>query len=142
MNPESERLVRESWEILRPKSAVLAESFYARLFESSPAAASLFASTDMEAQRRKFIVMLHEIVRVLDHPRLLVSEVMDSGRRHVSYGARDEHYPAVGSALLWSIAQALGTDSTTEVLTAWREAFDLLATVMKQGASGEGTAAV
>ena len=137
MNPENERLVRESWEILGPKSGSLVDAFYARLFESSPEVSSLFAGTDMAAQKRKFVVMLHEIVRVLDRPHLLVTEVAESGRRHVVYGVQDAHYAVVGSALLWAIAQALGPASTTEVLFAWREAYDLLASEMKRAAAGE-----
>lgn len=135
MSPESERLVRESWERINPKSDAVVASFYAKLFAQSPDAASLFASTDMDVQRKKFAVMLHEIVRVLDHPRLLVSEVADSGRRHAGYGVLDTHYAPVGVALLAAINEALGPDTDPEVISAWREAYDLLAAVMRRAAS-------
>ena len=134
MSPESERVVRESWEMLKPRSDVMVTSFYDRLFAQSPDAAALFASTDMEAQRRKFAVMLHEIVRVIDQPLLLVSEVGDSGRRHVRYGVLDRHYVDVGSALLWAIADGAGDRATPELLSAWREAYDLLSSVMRRAA--------
>jgi hemoglobin-like flavoprotein len=135
MSPESERLVRQSWERINPKSDAVVASFYSKLFAQSPEAASLFGSTEMETQRRKFAVMLHEIVRVLDQPQLLVSEVADSGRRHAGYGVLDRHYAPVGVALLSAISEALGPDATPEVISAWREAYDLLAAVMRRAAS-------
>jgi hemoglobin-like flavoprotein len=134
MNPESERLVRESWEIISPKSDAMVASFYSRLFSLNPDAAKLFGSTDMEVQRRKFAVMLHEIVRVIDQPRLLVSEVADSGRRHVGYGVLDAYYVDVGVALLGAIGEALGNRFQPEIISAWREAYDLLAAVMQRAA--------
>jgi hemoglobin-like flavoprotein len=109
-------------------------SFYTRLFESNPDLAKLFRPTDMKEQRRKFLVMLSEIVRVIDMPELLISEVADSGKRHVSYGVQDRDYEDVGAALLWAIGQALGDRCTPEVLSAWREAYDLLAAVMRRAA--------
>ena len=134
MTPESERLIRESWEILRPRSDAVASAFYARLFESNPELERLFNTTDMAEQRRKLVVMLSEIVRALDRPEVLVSEVADSGRRHMNYGVHDRDYDDVGAALLWAIDQSLGDRSTPAIRAAWREAYDLLAAVMRRAA--------
>ena len=125
----------KAWEDLLPAGDALVASFYAKLFESNPALEKLFTPTDMKEQRRKFIVMLSEIVRVLDTPDLLISEVADSGKRHVTYGVQDRDYEDVGAALLWAIGEALGPRCTPEVLSAWREAYDLLAAVMRRAAT-------
>ena len=135
MTPESERLVRETWHLLAPMSGEFVGAFYAHLFEVNPDAARLFASTDMAEQTRKFAAMLHEIVRVLDRPDLLVSEVAASGRRHVGYGVRDRDYDDLGAALLWALEQRLGPAFTPEVRDAWREAYALLAAVMRRAAA-------
>lgn len=135
MSPESEQLVRESWEALQPAGDTLVASFYSKLFESNPALEKLFSPTDMKEQRRKFVVMLSEIVRVIDTPDLLISEVAASGRRHVGYGVSDRDYEDVGAALLWAIGNALGDRSSPEILSAWREAYDLLAAVMRRAAT-------
>lgn len=134
MSPESERLVRESWEAARPMSDAIVTAFYARLFESNPSLAPLFDGTNMAEQRRKFTVMVSEIVRVLDQPDLLVGEVADSGRRHVNYGVQDRDYEDVGAALIWALDQGLGERFTPETRAAWREAYDLLAAVMRRSA--------
>jgi hemoglobin-like flavoprotein len=140
MSPESERLIRESWEQLRPVSDAVVKAFYERLFESNPELAKLFDTTNMAEQRRKFIVMMSEIVRVLDQPETLVSETADSGRRHVHYGVRDRDYDDVGAALLWAIGDALGERATPQIKAAWREAYDLLAAVMRRAAMRESGA--
>jgi hemoglobin-like flavoprotein len=134
MSPESERLIRESWELLRPQSDAIAAAFYTRLFESNPALERLFDTTNMTEQRRKLVAMLSEIVRALDRPEVLVSEVADSGRRHVTYGVHDRDYEDVGAALLWAIDQSLGERGGPEIRAAWREAYDLLAAVMRRAA--------
>src|SRR5829696_3509294 len=131
MTPESERLVRETWERLAPMTDEVVGAFYARLFEANPDAARLFAATNMTEQRRKFAAMLAEIVRVLDRPELLVGEVAASGRRHVHYGVKDRDYDDVGAALLWALEHRLGAAFTPDVRDAWREAYALLAAVMR-----------
>jgi methyl-accepting chemotaxis protein len=135
VSPESERLVRETWKDIEPVGDGMVAAFYTRLFESNPQAHELFASTDMQEQRRKFRVMLAEIVRAIDNPELLISEVSASGRRHVGYGVQPRDYDDVGAALVWAIGHALGDRFTPEVQAAWREAYALLAAVMRRAAS-------
>jgi hemoglobin-like flavoprotein len=135
VSPESERLVRESWQQIEPISDEMVAAFYARLFESNPAAHELFAQTNMQEQRRKFRAMLAEIVRAIDNPNMLISEVAASGRRHVEYGVTERDYDDVGAALIWAIGNVLGERFTPEVNSAWREAYALLAAVMRRAAA-------
>ena len=138
MSPETERLIRESWAALQPVGDATVASFYAHLFESNPDLAALFHATDMTEQRRKFAAMMSEVVRVLDQPTLLVGEVADSGRRHIRYGVKDQDYEPVGAALLWALSEALGDRWTHDVSAAWREAYELLAAVMRRAAAHPG----
>ena len=145
MSPESERLVRESWAHIAPRRDELVAAFYSRLFEANPELARLFAHVNMSEQRRKFATMMDEIVRVIDAPDLLVSEIASSGRRHVTYGVRDRDYEDVGAALLWAFAYVLGDAFTPQIQSAWRDAYALLSAVMRRAAarqSGELPASV
>jgi len=137
MTPETERLVRDSWTRFEPVAVQSAEFFYEKLFELDPEARRLFARTDMEAQGRKVMQMFAEIVRTLDQPEALVSEVADLGRRHVHYGVRDSQYDSVGIALLWTLERGLGPGFTAEVRNAWTEAYLLLSTVLRRAAARE-----
>jgi hemoglobin-like flavoprotein len=135
VTPERERLVRDSWKQLEAVAEPHARLFYQHLFELDPGVARLFASTDMEAQGRKFWQMVTEIVRVLDEPDAMVTQVAALGHRHAGYGVTDDQYEMVGAALLWTLEQALGPAFTAEVRDAWAEAYLLLATVMRRAAS-------
>jgi len=137
VKPESEQLVRETWKQLEPVSDQLVSAFYARLFASNPAAAALFSNTNMTVQRKKFSNMLAEIVRAINDPDVLIREVAASGRRHVNYGVIDRDYDDVGAALVWAIGETLGPAFTPEVSAAWREAYALLAAVMRRAAARE-----
>lgn len=137
MSPESEQLIRDTWKELEPVSDSLVTAFYQRLFASNPAAADLFANTNMTEQRRKFSAMLAEIVRAISDPDVLIREVAASGRRHVHYGVTDRDYEDVGAALVWAIGETLGSAYTPEVNAAWREAYALLSAVMRRAAARE-----
>ena len=137
MTPESERLVRDSWERLRSEDTELVEVFYDHLFAINPGLRHLFASTSMELQRTKFTVMITEIVSALGDPAQLVRTVAPSGRRHVQYGVKPSDYDDVGAALLWAIGSVLGAEFTPELKSAWREAYTLLSAVMKRAGEQE-----
>jgi hemoglobin-like flavoprotein len=137
MRAETERLVRESWARFEPVAEQSAGFFYDKLFDLDPDAQRLFARTDMEAQGRKVMQMFAAIVRTLDQPDTLVSEVADLGRRHVHYGVRDSQYDSVGTALLWTLERGLGTAFTDDVRNAWTEAYLLISTVLRRAATRE-----
>src|SRR5262249_46635237 len=129
MRPDTDRLVRESWARFEPIAVQSARFFYDKFFELDPEASRLFAKTDMEAQGRKVMQMLAEIVRNLDQPEELVPEIADLARRHVHYGVHDSQYDSLGTALIWTLERGLGPAFTPEVRDAWTEAYLLLSTV-------------
>lgn len=134
MNAERKRLVLQSWESLAHDHDRVAIAFYERLFEIDVTARSLFANTNMIAQRAKFITMLGEIVRNLDMPKDLIPTVSALGRRHVDYGVRDIDYDRVREALFGALAAEAGDAFTDELRDAWEEAYALTVAVMKRGA--------
>jgi hemoglobin-like flavoprotein len=139
VTPESADIIRATWAQLTPRADAVADDFYRRLFDVSPDAARLFAHVDMPAQRRKFMHMVGELVRVVDDPGVLVSESVPSGRRHVGYGARDDHYAVVGATLLQAIEHALGPAYTADAAAAWRELYTLVSAVMRRAGARAAT---
>jgi hemoglobin-like flavoprotein len=137
MQAETERLVRESWARFEPIAVESARYFYEKLFELDPEAQRLFAQTNMEAQYRKVMAMFTEIVRLLDHPEELVSELADLGRRHVHYGVQDSQYDSVGVALLWTLERGLGEHFTPEVRDAWTEAYLYVSAIARRATTKE-----
>ena len=62
-------------------------------------------------------------------------------RRHVSYGAKAEHYPVVRVALLWTLEKGLGDGWTPEVADAWATGYGTLSGYMISEAYGRSLAA-
>jgi hemoglobin-like flavoprotein len=127
-------LVQESFEHVRPISEVAAELFYTRLFEIAPEVRPMFKG-DMKEQGRKLMTMLNVVVKGLSAPEKIIPAAQQLGVRHVDYGVRDEHYPIVAEALLWTLEQGLKEAWTPEVKEAWVAAYTLLAGVMTQAAA-------
>jgi nitric oxide dioxygenase len=62
-------------------------------------------------------------------------------RRHVNYGAKAQHYPVVGAALLWTLEKGLGDGWTPEIADAWTTAYGTLSGYMISEAYGRPQAA-
>ena len=80
--------------------------------------------------------MINMVVNSLDRLETIAEVVKDSGRRHVGYGVKAEHFDTVGNALIWTLGQGLGAGFTPEVKEGWIEAYGVLASTMKQAAYG------
>ena len=129
MTPEQISLVRASFAQVAPIADKAAEIFYGRLFSVAPAVKPLFRN-DMKAQGRALMGMLGQAVASLDRLDAIVPAVQASGRRHVAFGAKPEHYPVVGDCLLWTLEQALGDGFTPALRDAWATAYGVLAKTM------------
>ena len=107
MNPTQINLVQESFAKVAPISEQAATLFYDRLFEVAPAVKVMFPA-DMKEQRKKLMATLAVVVNGLSHLESVLPAASALAKRHVSYGARPEHYPVVGGALLWTLEKGLG----------------------------------
>jgi hemoglobin-like flavoprotein/uncharacterized protein YjiS (DUF1127 family) len=134
VNPQSKRLVKESWRQVAPIADAAAEMFYQRLFEVDPSTRKLFHVSRMAEQRRKVVQALTLAVEGLDNLDALLPAIRDLGRRHHAYGVNDRHYESVGVALLWTLQQGLGAAWTPEMASAWTEIYVLLSDAMRQAA--------
>jgi len=134
MTPEQIQLVRQTFDLARPKANVVALVFYQRLFALDPAVRPLF-KTDIEEQSRKLMEMLAAMIDLLEKPLVFTPFVEELGRRHTGYGVKDEHYATVGTALLDAFARALGDAFTPAARQAWTALYSLVATTMIDAAA-------
>ena len=85
-------LLEQSFEQVKPQATQFAFSFYKNLLTDYPQLQPLFSKTNMEAQEQKLIMSLVLVVQNLRSPDYLKSILQNLGERHVSYGAKQEHY--------------------------------------------------
>jgi len=137
MTPNQIALVKSTFAFALPISDTVAKDFYDRLFAACPHVRRLFAE-DMTSQRQKLMMTLAAIVTDLDKLDRLVPAVSELARRHVGYGAREEHYAPVGAALIETLRNALGARFSPDVEQAWAAAYGLLAGAMTEAARKAG----
>ena len=140
MTSEQVALVQQSFANIAPISEAAAVMFYDRLFEVAPAVKAMFPA-DMTEQRKKLVATLAVVVNGLSNLESILPAASALARRHVAYGARAEHYPVVGSALLWTLEKGLGDGWTPDIAGAWTAAYTTLSGFMIEQAYGRPQAA-
>ncbi len=140
MTQDQIELVQQSFAKVAPISEQAAVLFYDRLFEIAPKVKSMFPA-DMTEQRKKLMATLAVVVNGLGNLESVLPAASALARRHVSYGAKAEHYPVVGAALLWTLEKGLGDGWTPEVAAAWATAYGMLSGFMISEAYGRPQAA-
>ena len=80
------------------------------------------------------------VVENLRHPGVLKGVAEALGARHVNYGVLQQHYPAVGKALLETLKQYLQENWNPEVKVAWVYAYRGVVKLMLKGANYQSLA--
>jgi hemoglobin-like flavoprotein len=135
MDTQTITQVRSSWSKVEAIAPAAAELFYQNLFSAQPAVRTLFKS-DMAPQGERLMRMIGAAVAQLHDLPALVPVLQQLAVRHVGYGVRDEHYDAVGAALLKTLAQGLGDDFTPAVRDAWTHTYAVMSQTMREAARG------
>ena len=135
MTAEQIALVKKSWKVFRDIDPVLiGDVFYSKLFLEVPHVKHLF-KTSRDVQSRKLIDMLSVIVGRLDRLDEITEDIQQLAIRHVRYGAKAEHYKAIGRTLIWTLKQGLGSDWTPDLENAWISCYQRLSDTMIKAAN-------
>jgi hemoglobin-like flavoprotein len=140
MTSDQVALVQQSFAKVAPISEQASVLFYGRLFEVAPSVRTMFPD-DMTGRRKKLMATLAVVVNGLTNLDAVLPAASALAKRHVSYGAKPEHYPVVGGALLWTLEKGLGEGWTPEVASAWTAAYGTLSGYMISEAYGSAQAA-
>jgi hemoglobin-like flavoprotein len=140
MNPSQINLVQDSFAKVAAISEQAAVLFYGRLFEVAPSVRAMFPD-DMSEQRKKLMATLAVVVSGLSNVEAILPAASALAKRHVNYGAKAEHYPIVGGALLWTLEKGLGDAWTADGAEAWTAAYGTLSGFMIEEAYGRAQAA-
>ena len=135
LSKEQIGIIKYTWLRVVPIADVAAMLFYDNLLRSHPELKPMFARSDMAEQRKKLVASLNLVVLSLDSLESVLPALRSLGRKHVGYGVQEEHYDAVGTALLETLGQGLGTEFTPEARAAWTTAYGMIASVMKEAAA-------
>ena len=134
MTPQQVDAVQQSFKKVAQIQDAAADLFYGKLFELDPELKELFPD-DIVEQKKKLMQTLAVCVNGLNDLGEIVPAVQALGKRHNDYRVKDEHYPTVGAALLWTLEQGLGEDFTPETKSAWTTVYGVLSATMKDAAA-------
>jgi hemoglobin-like flavoprotein len=71
----------------------------------------------------------------LDDLERLRPQMQELGRKHAEYGVNSEHYRVFSTALLWALAQALGSEFDGDTRDAWQAAMGSICRAMESAAA-------
>jgi nitric oxide dioxygenase len=127
----TERILR-SYQVLGPRSGLMTELFYDRLFEVQPDVRPLF-SIDMQLQRQHLAASLALIVRNLRMLDTIEPSLRTLGTQHARAGVCAQHYPIVRDAMLYAMSQTLGDAWNDTLSDDWSRLLDVVARQMLAG---------
>nr|WP_042365326.1 globin domain-containing protein [Streptacidiphilus neutrinimicus] len=133
LDAEEIALLRASVALVGPLAPDLTVYFYAILFQQHPEVRQLFPA-NMDVQRDRLLRGLLRVVDLVDDPASLIYFCSRLGRDHRKFGALNGHYPAVGAALLDSLARFAGDAWTPRLADVWARAYGLVSEVMIRAA--------
>ncbi|MFE7420108.1 globin domain-containing protein [Rhodococcus sp. NPDC057529] len=140
MDPLTTSLVKSSFKSIGATPGgenAFAQSFYAILFAARPEIRQYFPAA-MDLQRDRLMRAVGYVVERLDSPETVLPLLAQLGRDHRKYDISDDHYEAVGEALVTALAGLAGPELwTDETERAWRSAVELIVTTMTDAAHGE-----
>lgn len=132
LQPHTIQTVKSTAPVLQEHGETLTRHFYERMFKCNPEVAPLFNTSNQSTgnQQRALAGAIAAYAANIDNLDALSAAVDLITQKHVSLQIKPEHYPIVGENLLCSIKEVLGDKATTEVLSAWAEAYNFLAKIL------------
>jgi hemoglobin-like flavoprotein len=112
---------------MTPDQAKLVQETFSKVAPVAPQVNAMFPATE---QRKKLTTTLAVVVNGLANLEAVLPAASALAKRHVGYGAKPEHYPVVGGALLWILEKRLGAAWTSDVDAAWTAAYGTLSGYM------------
>jgi hemoglobin-like flavoprotein len=131
LSQEEIALIRSSYAKIADLKPQAGSLFYGRLFQIDPSLKEMFHRAPIETQAAKLFQVIDWVVERVDRLADLKDELDALGKKHVEFGVKVDHYPIVGSALVWTLKQALGKEFSPEAEGAWIELYTYLSGQME-----------
>ncbi|MED5509309.1 MAG: NO-inducible flavohemoprotein [Pseudomonadota bacterium] len=131
MSPDTIATIKATVPVLQAHGEQLTRLFYQRMFENNPEVKPFFNQAHQQAgsQQKALAGAICAYAENIDNPTALAAAVELIAQKHASLGIKPEHYPIVGQNLLAAIKELLGDAATDDIISAWAEAYQVLADI-------------
>lgn len=127
-------IVKTTIPVLEENGVILTKHFYTRMFLHNPEVKSFFNLSRQKnsSQSEALAAAILAFAKNIDNLDVLGQTVELIAQKHASLQVKSQHYPIVGSNLIESIKEVLNLKDSDEVITAWKEAYNVLARILIQ----------
>lgn len=124
-------IIKSTASVLEEHGVTITKAFYKNMFVSHPELLNIFnhANQSQGRQQTALANLVYEAAKNIDRLESLLPAVQQVGHKHRGLGVKPEHYPIVGEHLLKAIKEVLGEAATEEIISAWAEAYSIIAEV-------------
>lgn len=131
MNEKTIEIIKATAPIVRDKKDEITNTMYEILFTTYPETKFLFKDAT-DDQPKKLANAIYAYASNIDKLDNLTKGIETMVSAHVKTNIQAKHYPMVKDSLLKAFQKVLGEACTSEIATAWAEAYDFLANVLIQ----------
>jgi len=130
--------VKSTAPLIAEKGPIITETFYARMFEQNPELLNIFnmANQRKGTQAQALFNAVCAYANNIDNIEVLVPAVTHIAHKHTSLSIKPEHYGIVGGHLLATIQDTFELPDDHEILSAWAEAYQILADIFINAEEG------
>lgn len=123
--------IKSTAPVLEVHGVTITSVFYKNLFIAHPELLNIFnhANQSQGRQQTALANMVYAAAQNIDRLETLLPAVKQVAHKHRSLGVKPEHYPIVGQHLLGAIKEVLGDAATEEIISAWADAYGVIAQV-------------
>ena len=124
-------IIKSTVPVLEIKGNEITTVFYSNLFRDYPELLNIFNQTNQQKGRQQNALAntVYAAAANIDRLPVLLPVVKQIAHKHRSLMVKAEHYPIVGEYLLKAIKEVLGEAATDEILSAWAEAYGVIADI-------------
>lgn len=131
LSSQTIEIVKATAPVLEKHGVEITTHFYKRMFTHHPELLNIFNHTNQKKGRQQTALAnaVYAAALHIDRLETILPVVEQIAHKHRSLGVLPEQYPIVGENLLHAIKEVLGDAATDEVITAWGEAYQVIADV-------------
>lgn len=132
LTPTTIATVKATAPVLAVHGFAIIQRFYERLFQANPELKNVFNVRHQASgeQQRALAAAVLAYAANIDNLQGLAPAVARMTHKHASLNVQPSQYPVVGEHLLAAIKDVLGEAATADILGAWAEAYEALATML------------
>lgn len=124
-------IIKSTVSVLKERGVEITQVFYKNMLGENPEIKAMFDQDKQKdgSQPKALAMTVLAAAQNIENLGVLMPAVEKIGKTHVNLNVKPEHYPIVGKYLLGAIKEVLGDAATDEILTAWGEAYGVIADI-------------